>query len=221
MAAPLSRRVIIDAAISYIDRYGLERLTMRRLGAELSVEAMALYRYLPSREQLLNAILEALVDDLFEEPNLSARAASWQEYLSGVAENMRNLAIKHPRIFPLICSKPTQAPWIRPPLRSLRWVEHMLGTLKEFGFSDSQAVETYKAVTSFLIGSLLLHSASAVPAEVDPASVTPVPWEDYPLVARNRERLAQDTSAREFSDGMDELLERLRLSVATPGPVEL
>lgn len=52
-AKRLSRTVIARAAVSYIDRHGLQRLTMRGLGQELGVEAMALYRYVNGREDLL------------------------------------------------------------------------------------------------------------------------------------------------------------------------
>jgi hypothetical protein len=42
---PLSRKRIIETAIDFVDRCGLPALTMLRLGKELGVEAMALYRY--------------------------------------------------------------------------------------------------------------------------------------------------------------------------------
>ena len=42
---PLSRERIVAAAIAFVDRRGLTALTMRRLGTELGVEAMSLYRY--------------------------------------------------------------------------------------------------------------------------------------------------------------------------------
>lgn len=50
---PLDRDRIVDTAVSFIDEFGLAGLTgltMRRLGSIFGVEAMALYRYVPSRE---------------------------------------------------------------------------------------------------------------------------------------------------------------------------
>ncbi|MDP8945555.1 MAG: TetR family transcriptional regulator, partial [Actinomycetota bacterium] len=40
---PLSRRRILEAAVRFVDREGLEALSMRKLGSELGVEAMSLY----------------------------------------------------------------------------------------------------------------------------------------------------------------------------------
>ena len=61
---PLSRDRIVSAALEFIDDKGLPGLTMRRLGEQLGVEAMALYRYVPSKEDLLDAVVEALVADV-------------------------------------------------------------------------------------------------------------------------------------------------------------
>ena len=47
---PLDQMRILRAAVEFIDVNGLGKLTMRRLGAHLGVEAMALYRYVPGRE---------------------------------------------------------------------------------------------------------------------------------------------------------------------------
>lgn len=55
------------AAVALIDAEGIGQLTMRRLGAAIGVEAMALYRYFPSRRALLDALVESvinLLDDL-------------------------------------------------------------------------------------------------------------------------------------------------------------
>ncbi len=74
-----------------------------------------------------------------------------------MAHCVRRLALAHPKAFPLIASRPVEAPWLRPPLRSLRWVETFLDGLIGEGFSDTAAVGAYRAFTSFLLGHLLLE----------------------------------------------------------------
>ena len=58
---PLDQMRILRAAVEFIDANGLAKLTMRRLGAHLGVEAMALYRYVPGREQLLDGVVEVVM----------------------------------------------------------------------------------------------------------------------------------------------------------------
>ena len=55
--------------------------------------------------------------------------------------------------------RPT-APWVNPPLRSLRWVEAMLTGLAGEGFSDEQVLFTYRTFNSFLLGYLLLETSA-------------------------------------------------------------
>ena len=60
----LSRERVLAAALELVDREGLSALSMRRVGAELGVEAMALYRYAPSKDALLDGLVEALYLEL-------------------------------------------------------------------------------------------------------------------------------------------------------------
>src|SRR3954463_3381283 len=55
---PLTRERIIETALHLIDGQGPSRLTMRRLGDSLEVEAMAIYHHLPhGKEQLLEQLI--------------------------------------------------------------------------------------------------------------------------------------------------------------------
>nr|WP_244954115.1 TetR/AcrR family transcriptional regulator C-terminal domain-containing protein [Spelaeicoccus albus] len=210
----MDRRRVVDAAIDYIDRHGVVDLTMRRLGATLNVEAMALYRHIPGRDQLLDAVVKQVIDDLFDDPRLKDDARSWEEYIYRIANAIREMAISHPKLFPLIATRPPDAPWIRPPLRSMRWIENFLSSLKQHGFSDAAAVTAYKAFTSFILGALLLEAASRGGdlAEIVPMSESSGAEraESYPHVERLQSLLAEDHNEREFEDGLEELIERLR-----------
>src|SRR3954449_2754 len=106
---------MLGEAIRFIHQQGLERLTMRQLCARLGVEAMALYRYVPGREQLLDGVVEVLMDDLYRDTMVESQATSWSAYLQDLAHGVRRLALAHPQIFPLVASRPPAAPWLRPP----------------------------------------------------------------------------------------------------------
>ena len=228
--APLDRRRIIGAAIGYVDRHGLAALTMRRLGASLGVEAMALYRYVPGREQLLDGIVETVIDELYGDPDVHMQAAhGWQDYLQRLAHGVRRIALAHPEVFPLVATRPPAAPWVRPPLRSLRWVESFLTAMTDSGFSAEAAVAAYRAYSSFLLGHLLLEvSQKGVQINaVDAPEGTPDTGTDlsqYPLVVELEELLSRDESAAEFEEALENLLgrlETLRREGRVPGDPEI
>jgi len=217
----LDRNAILRAAMGLVERDGLPALTMRRLGAELDVQAMALYRYTPSRENLLDGIVELLVDELYADPEVLLQpAAGWQDYISRLAHGIRRIALAHPHLFPLVATRPAAAQWVRPPLRSLRWIESFLTGLQAEGFSDQNAVYAYRAFTGFLLGHLLLEVA-ALGVEINPVDsggadsvgLSPDPLQDYPNLLRLQPLLAQNDSEQEFKDSLANLMHRLQAVV--------
>lgn len=217
----LSREAILDAAIALIDRDGLAQLTMRRLGAACGVEAMALYRHVHGRGDLLTGIVDLIVDRLHSQ-QLAARRHEdgWHDYLVRLAHGVRQVALDHPALFPLVATQAPEAPWVRPPLRSLRWMESFLDTLISSGFDDTAAVAAYRTYTTFLLGQLLLevhaHGAQLHPDEalLNDGAGSPRALAGYPHLQRLQPMLSQDHSAAEFEEGLEALLDRLELLLA-------
>lgn len=214
---PLDRDRIVRAAVDFIDEYGLPSLSMRRLGSVLGVEAMSLYRYVPGRENLLDAVVQEILDGLRADNQiLESPENGWQDFLQRLAHGVRRVALAHPKVFPLVASRPVEAPWLRPPLRDLRWVEAFLDGLISEGFSDTAAVGAYRAFTSFLLGHLLLE-VSALGADVGPLDVIDDGESEndrpltYPTVRRLGDALSEDHSAIEFEEALEELLNRIAL----------
>lgn len=217
----LNKSVVLEAAIDYVDRFGIAALSMRKLGAALEVEGMALYRYVRSRDELLDAMVDRLMDQLYADPEVLLRPEDdWQQFLRRVAAGIRRLALEHPQIFPLIATRHRAAPWIRPPLRSLRWIEGFLAALLSRGFSEDASVYAYRAFGSFLVGHLLLEVSAdgvdPVTAAVDPAGAHapapgPAPTLDaFPTLTRLASRLAVEDLGEEFEHSLGNLLERLQ-----------
>jgi AcrR family transcriptional regulator len=218
--AGLDRDRILTAAIAFIDEHGLSALTMRRLGAALSVEAMALYRYVPGREDLLDGVVDRVVETLFDDDDgddiYIEDHHGWQDYLMRLGHGVRRIALAHPSVFPLVASRPPAAPWVRPPLRSLRMVESFLGTLTGAGFSDQAAVAAYRAYSSFLLGHLLLE-VTQIGAQVslldqpegDPEAQANTDMTQFPHLLRTEKLLSLDKSAAEFEEALENLLDRL------------
>lgn len=218
----LDREVIVAAALRFIDRDGAQGLTMRALAQALGVGAMALYRYVSGREDLLEAVVAELLEgvrhDLDEE-----LSGTWQGYLQTLAHAVRRIAVEHPAAFPLVATRHPAAPWLRPPLRSLDLVENFLDMLNRHGFTDQQIVGAYRAFSSFLLGQLLLESATRG-AKTSPVEVpldegdAQVPNRDggvdlsgRPRTARLRPMLSEDHSEEEFEVSLETLLDRLEM----------
>ena len=213
---PLGREQILREAVRLIDNEGRDRLTMRRLGSELGVEAMALYRYIPGREQLLDGVVEYVMNELYQKTMTEDLPGSWQEYLQRMAHGVRSICVAHPRVFPLVATRPPAAPWLRPPLRSLRWVESFLGSLQRFGFTDGKSVGIYRSFSTFLLGHLLLESATVdLGAEVELADDIEFfetnDLSKYPRLMALESQLRQDGYEEEFEDALEDLLNRIEV----------
>ncbi|MBF4583415.1 TetR/AcrR family transcriptional regulator C-terminal domain-containing protein [Curtobacterium sp. VKM Ac-2865] len=221
----LSRDLIIAAALTQIDESGPSGLSMRSLAQQLGVEAMSLYRYVHGKEDLLEGVVASLMSELTARLD-EAEGDHWQAFLQTVAHEVRRIATDHPKAFPLVATRHPAAPWLRPPLRSVEVVNTFLSAMTTAGFSDTRAVDAYRAFSSFLLGQLLLQSvvrgAEAGPAEepLDEGGAE-VPQGDgsmsldvAPEVRRLRGLLSEDRSDEEFEVSLEALLDRLDRDVS-------
>lgn len=221
----LDRELIVSAALRFMDQHGAESLTMRALAQELGVGPMALYRYVSGREDLLEAVVAMLLDGIRHDMD-EELAGTWQGYLQTLAHAVRRIAVEHAAAFPLVATRHPAAPWLRPPLRSLDLVEDFLATLGGQGFTDQQVVGAYRAFSSFLLGQLLLESATRgaktspleLPLDEGDAQVPnrdgQVDLNGRPETARLRPLLSEDRSDDEFELTLETLLDRLEMSLS-------
>jgi AcrR family transcriptional regulator len=151
----------VDVALEMIDSHGMGAVSMRALAARLGVEAMSLYKYVDNRDKLFDAVVDRIVGELSADAEVPRHPdAGWEAYLAGIARGVRRYARGHPHAFPLVATRPTEAPWINPPLRSVEWIEVFLTGLHDAGFTDEQVLFTYRAFNGFLLGFLLLETSA-------------------------------------------------------------
>jgi len=157
----LSLDRIVTATLELMDEQGIGAASMRAVSSRLGVRSMSLYRYVQDRDELFDAVVERIVNELADDPEVQLRPVDgWRPYLAGMAHGVRRYARAHPHAFPLVATRPPAAPWVNPPLRSLRWVEATLTGLAREGFSDEQVLFTYRTFNSFLLGYLLLETSA-------------------------------------------------------------
>ena len=80
------------AAVRAADRGGLANVSVRKLGQELDVSAMGLYRYVGGKAD----IVELMVDLAYGEIGTGFAASGWRRGMAGYAKGLRRTMQAHP-----------------------------------------------------------------------------------------------------------------------------
>ncbi|GAB2762241.1 TetR/AcrR family transcriptional regulator [Streptomyces bullii] len=215
----LSRERVLASALALVDREGLSALSMRRLGTELGVEAMALYRYAASKDALLDGLVEALFLELEErlaaepEPAGTAQSPAWRSGLHRVARTMYDVCLAHPRAVPLLATRMLAVPLARRPAAVLRNHERVLVLLRGAGFDAATASAVFRAFTAWLLGYVAVELQPMVdnPEEPDPAfrlGLHRLPAQELPTLRETAASLAEGGGPEGLAAGLDALLDR-------------
>lgn len=159
----LTFAAVVQTSIRIADGQGLDSLTMRGVGEQLGVKAMALYRHISGREALLDAMVAAMMAELsvsMKHGDLFSTSGSAS--LEGTARDVRDLALAHPWLVPLMVLRPPPDPALSPPLSALACTESVLASLAHHGFDLAASLRTYRAFCAFLLGHLLLEVRTPV-----------------------------------------------------------
>jgi AcrR family transcriptional regulator len=141
--APLSRDRIVQAALRIMDREGLDAVSMRRVGRDLSVEAMSLYNHVRDKEDILDGICEQVLSE-FRTP----QAGDWAEAIRAAAKEYRRLLLAHPTVITLMTER--KRPFTNPD--SLRAYEFALGVFRSAGLSEADSVKAFHVFGGFILG---------------------------------------------------------------------
>lgn len=160
---PLTRERVLRAAIEIVDKEGVDALSMRRLGAELGVEAMSLYNHVPNKAAVLDGIVETVISDV----DLPDDISDWKECIRFISRSYRKVAVAHPNVVPLISMRPFNT------IASLRPVEVGFEILKQAGFEPKAAVHAFRTIAGFTSGYSLAESGSFFGEESDEALLSP------------------------------------------------
>jgi AcrR family transcriptional regulator len=146
---PLSCVRIIEAAVRYVDSNCLDELSMRRLGGELGVEAMSLYRYFPSKGALLDSVVGWLLRDLALPDGRDTE--DWEGQARDFAVSFRSIIRQHPHLMPLLTVRSPDDPL----LSGIH--DRMVRVWRRAGLSDEHAQSAQRALQSYLSGSSQWH----------------------------------------------------------------
>jgi AcrR family transcriptional regulator len=206
--APLTKERVLRAAIDLADRGGLEALSMRKLGQELGVDAMALYRHVRNKDDLLDAIVEAIVAEI-ERPRPSD---DWKAALRNQAMAARRVMLQHPWARRVLEERPKGGPAF------LAYVESVLTQLIDGGFSMDLAHHTLHVLGSRIFGfnqDVFEDKGNQAPSAQDAAIVAGQMSARYPSITQLAQAASHDgvlgrcDDDVEFAFGLDLILDGL------------
>ena len=211
----LRREQVVATALRLLNDVGLDALTMRRLGQELNVQAATLYWHIKNKEELLDAMAEAM---------LAGCAAGVPEGLAGleraaeVAERLRRALLAHrdgARVF---------AGTYVAQDNTLRVSDTLVGALRDGGLSPRAAAWGCWSIVYYVIGFTLEEQALVVHPGADPAKADPERFREtvergaYPHLAAVLPHLASTDHGARFRYGLRLLLRGLEAEVEGAPP---
>ncbi|MDF1755163.1 MAG: TetR/AcrR family transcriptional regulator C-terminal domain-containing protein [Verrucomicrobiales bacterium] len=202
---PLSRERVLQAAVRLADEVGIESLSMRKLGQELGVEAMSLYRHVANKDEILDGIVDIVAGEI----ELPALQGDWKAEMRRRANSAHHVLMSHPWATMLIVSRVNTGPAM------LRYVDATIGCLREAGFTYALADHAWNAIDSHIYGFTLqklnFPFAPEEYAEVAKAYIDQIPVEQYPyLNGMSREVIdGKHDGLQDFAFGLDLLLDGL------------
>ena len=198
----LTRERILRAAVDLADHHGLDALTMRRLGTELGVEAMSLYRHVANKDEILDGMLEFVVGEITV-PNTGA---DWKESMRQRAISARSVLTRHSWAIGLLEARGPAGP------AALGYLDAVLGSLRSAGFSIENAAHAFWLLDSYVYGHVVQEISISVGtsdgSRSEDSGRTPAISEERPHLSElERHALASEYSLDgEFEFGLELIL---------------
>lgn len=142
----LSRESILEAAFTYVDEFGLEKLSMRNLATVLNVKAMSLYNHIKNKDELIDELVEMLVAKI----DIPSLEDTWQNAMRKRSWSIHNVLMNHPWGTKPLVSRPNVG------VHVLTLFDRSLGVLKQAGFTNEECDRIITAFNSFIYGFTLI-----------------------------------------------------------------
>lgn len=206
---PLSRERVLRAALDLADRDGIGALSMRNLARELGVEAMSLYHYVKSKDELMAGLRDMVMRDI-DRPQ--ARPAEWKTAIRKMAVSYHAALRRHPWYHD-IKAMPSHVGQ-----GTLAYMEWTLGTLRRGGFSARMTHHAYHILDSHVVGSAQWEAgiAAALPkgklADVAKSVMERMPIDRFPYMHEHMQQHMGDATKGDkhpFELGLDLILDGL------------
>lgn len=152
----LTPELIVEESLGLLDGGGVAGFSLPKLGRVLGADPTAVYRYFRSKDDLILAIADRLIEQAVAGFTPSA---CWVDTIFELARRIRTVYREHPAAASLASYRTTQRP------AEMRAVEWLLGAVNEAGFAGEQAALVYRAIADF---SLYMAGGEAALLGLDP-----------------------------------------------------
>jgi len=204
---PLTRDRVLRAALRLADQGGLGSLSMRRLGQDLGVEAMALYYHFANKDE----VIDGIVDLVFAEIHLPVAGAPWKAEMRRRAISVRDTLLRHRWAIGLMEAR------ANPGQANLRHHDAVIGNLRTAGFDSAMVAHAYSVLDGYIYGFALTKmnlpfTSDDMVAEMAQTMLEPFPFDEFPnLAAFVTEHIMQPgyDFGDEFEYGLDLILDGL------------
>jgi AcrR family transcriptional regulator len=173
---PLSRDRILACAVEVADRDGLDAASLRRVATELGVHVTSLYNHVPTKE----ALLDGVVEELLAGAGLPVGELSWEQWVRQYAAAMDRLAQAHPGAFAVLMRRPVQGP------RAAATFEAGMQAFSRAGMEVAEVVAALKGVVVAVLGCCVEKAYLAAGGDLT-TDVTALPWQEFPQMHRGFE----------------------------------
>jgi AcrR family transcriptional regulator len=136
---------VLETAVAFADRHGLEALSMRKLGEELGASAMSAYYYFSNTERLL----DGMVDVVFGEIEPPSPDGDWKTAMRRRAVSTREALNRHRWAIGHMEGRTDHG------AANLRLHDAVLGCLRAAGFSLEATVHAYSVQDAYIYGFVL------------------------------------------------------------------
>ncbi len=148
-AAELTGKNIASRALKLTDRIGIEAFSIRKLAEELNAGTMSVYYYFKSKE----AIIDAMVDEIFGEIALPPEDMDWKAAIRIRCESTREVLNRHKWASSFMESRKNPGPL------TLKHHDAMIGCFIKAGFSIDLVARAVAVTDAFVYGFALQEAS--------------------------------------------------------------
>lgn len=197
-----SQQRIIEAALALLKKEGLNNLSLRKLGGAVGMQAPAIYWHFKSKDELVDYMAEAILQQEFGELTLRPQDQPWPDWLGDVMRRLREAMLRYPDGARVVAGA-----HLYPAVTLGKLFECVIASLCSAGLDLATARHILMTASTYTFGFVIEEQASPAPGEADmldlEASASPFP---YVVQAMQEAYHGERTLGRDYEIGLQYII---------------